>query len=80
VNRRALYNSGLNVTLDDAIELLERELERLKVGLATCRRLDHPRRDELVRGHVANIDVRQDVLDGLYTMVMARRSTRDPLH
>jgi len=80
VNQRTLHGPGLNGTLDDAIELLERELERLKVGLATCRRLDHPRRDELVRWHVATIDERQDVLEHLHAMVMARRSPRDPLH
>jgi len=55
----------VNITLDSAIELLQEELERLTVALETCRRLDHPRRTELVRWHVRRVDQRQDALDKL---------------
>lgn len=69
-----------NHTLDDAIELLEGELERLKVGLEASRRLDHPRRDELVRWHVRTIDRRQDVLEQLQAMLIAERQPDAPIH
>jgi hypothetical protein len=69
-----------NCTLDDAIELLEGELERLKVGLEAARRLAPPRRDELVRWHVRTIDRRQDALEQLQAMLIAGRQPDAPIH
>jgi len=70
----------VNITLDSAIELLQEELERLTVALETCRRLDHPRRTELVRWHVRRVDQRQDALDKLQVMLLADREPGTQIH
>ena len=70
----------VNLTLDNAIELLQEELERLTVALETCRRLDHPRRAELVRWHVRRVDQRQDALDKLQAMLLADREPGTQIH
>jgi hypothetical protein len=80
VNDRPAPPNPSNCTLDDAIELLQGELERLKLALETFRRLDHPRRNELVRWHVRSIDRRQDALDQLHAMVIAERQSDAPIH
>lgn len=72
--------NAINTRLDDAVELLERELERLKATLETCRRLDHPRRDELVRTLVHRLDERQDALERLHSMLLALRSPDTAIH
>jgi hypothetical protein len=80
VNDRSAPPNPPNRTLDDAIELLQGELERLKLALETCRRLDHPRRKELVRWHVRTIDRRQDALEQLHAMVIAERQSDALVH
>jgi hypothetical protein len=80
VNSLSSLQNQPNRALDDVIELLEAELERLKVGLEVSRRLDHPRRDELVRWHVRCIDRRQDVLEQLHAMLIACRHPDAPIH
>ncbi len=59
------YEAYLNRSLDDVIELLEREVERLKESLETYRLSDHPRRSEIIRWHVKSLDQRQDALEEL---------------
>ncbi|MEJ2130983.1 MAG: hypothetical protein P8Y95_05025 [Gammaproteobacteria bacterium] len=56
---------GLNHSLDDMVELLEREIERLKASLEFYRLSDSPNRDEQIRFHIKQIDRRQDALDDL---------------
>ena len=68
---------GLNETLEDVIELLEQEIERLKISLDNYRLSRHPHRQELVRWHVRALDERQDALEDLKRMVMAERN---PVH
>lgn len=80
VTDRALLEAQVNRSLDDAIELMQAEVERLKASLETCRRLDHPRRGELVRWHVRRLDQREDALAQLQAMLLARRSPADPIH
>lgn len=80
VNDRSAPLNSSNCTLDDAIELLQGEIERLKLALETCRWLDHPRRSELVRWHVRTIDRRQDALEQLHAMVIAERKSDAPIH
>lgn len=80
VTDRTHIESQVNRTLDDAIVLLQLELERLKASLETCRRLDHPRRDELVRWHVRRLDQREDALVQLQEMIVARRAPGEPIH
>jgi hypothetical protein len=74
------FQIGGNPTLDDAIMLLQSELERLRVVLETCRRIDHPKRNALVRWHVRRIDRRQDALEKLQAMVVACREPDTPIH
>jgi hypothetical protein len=80
VTDRALLEAQVNRSLDDAIELMQAEVERLKASLETCRRLDHPRRGELVRWHVLRLDQREDALAQLQAMLLARRTPADPIH
>ncbi|MEE9253723.1 MAG: hypothetical protein V3U43_02200 [Pseudomonadales bacterium] len=61
---------GLNRSIDDVIELLEREIERLKASLEFYRLSDSANRDEQIRIHIRQIDQRQDTLEDL-------RSRRD---
>jgi len=74
------FRFGANPTLDDAIMLLQSELERLRTVLETCRRIDHPKRHALVRWHVRRIDRRQDALEKLQAMVVACREPDTPIH
>ena len=80
VNDGTTFQNRLNPTLDDAIELLQGELERLQAALEACRQLDHPRRNQLVRWHVRRIDRRQDALEQLHAMIVARREPGAPIH
>ena len=41
------FDDHLNLSLDDVIELLEREIERLKTSLETYRLSTHPERAEM---------------------------------
>lgn len=59
---------GLNRSLDDMVELLEREIERLKASLEFYRLSDSPNREEQIRFHVRQIDQRQDALEDLRSM------------
>lgn len=70
----------LELTLDDVIVLLAREVERLKEALTTWRQLDHPRKDEIIRWHVRTLDERQDKLEDLKTMLLARRKADREVH
>ncbi|MCB1684777.1 MAG: hypothetical protein R3E82_00595 [Pseudomonadales bacterium] len=67
----------LNQSLDDVIGLLEREIERLKASLETYRLSKHPQRAEIIRWHVRSLDERQDALEELQTLLLAKRDT-DP--
>lgn len=70
----------LELTLDDVTVLLAREIERLKEALITWRQLDHPRKDEIIRWHVRTLDERQDKLDDLKSMLLARREADREVH
>lgn len=70
----------LELTLDDVTALLAREIERLKEALSTWRQLDHPRKDEIIRWHVRTLDERQDKLEDLKTMLLAKREADRELH
>ena len=80
MNDGLLLDHQVNRTLDDAIQLLQDEVERLKAALETCRGLEHPRRNELVRWHVHSIDRRQDALEQLHAMVIAGREPGALIH
>ena len=71
--RRVDMLDSAELTLDDVILLLEREVERLKESLETYRSLDHPQKTQIIRWHVRRLDERQDRLDELKSMLRARR-------
>ena len=56
---------GLNRSIDDMVELLEREIERLKASLEFYRLSNSQNRDEQIRFHIRQIDQRQDALEDL---------------
>lgn len=66
------YEAHLNRSLDDVIDLVEREIERLKESLETYRLSNHPNRNDIIRWHVRNLDERQDALESLQAMLTAR--------
>lgn len=63
----------LNRSLDDVIELLQQEVERLKESLETYRLSKHPNRADIIRWHVHTLDERQDALEELQAMLVAQR-------
>jgi uncharacterized membrane protein YgaE (UPF0421/DUF939 family) len=73
VSDRADYEAHLNRTLDDAVELLQREIVRLKDSLETYRLSRHPKRSEIIRWHVRTLDERQEALEQLRLMLLAQR-------
>lgn len=50
------------------IELMEAEIERLKVALELARSGHAPNRRSLIKHHVSRIDERQDALEKLVSM------------
>jgi hypothetical protein len=64
----------LDLSLDDMVDLLSREIERLKVSLEMYRLLDHPQKQDIIRRHVSALDERQDRLDELKDLLLARRT------
>lgn len=65
-------SDDLDLSLDDMITLIEREIERLKASLEMYRLLDHPQKEQLIIRHVQALDERQDRLDELKAMLMAK--------
>ena len=63
----------LNRSLDDVIDLLTREIERLKESLESYRLSEHPKRAEIIRWHVRTLDERQDALEELKSLILATR-------
>ena len=68
-------DAELNRSLDDVVELLAREIERLKESLETYRLSQHPKRQEIIRWHVQTLDERQDALEELQSMLLAQRES-----
>jgi hypothetical protein len=79
VNEKADYEAHLNRSLDDVIDLLEKEIERLKESLETYRLSGHPNKQEMIRWHVRTLDERQDALEKLQEMILAEKRS-DHLH
>ena len=69
--------NDLNRSLDDVVELLAREIERLKESLETYRLSKHPNRQEIIRWHVRTLDERQDTLEELQAMLLAQRESAE---
>lgn len=67
------FDDHLNRSLDDVINLLEREIERLKASLESYRLSEHPQRGEIVRWHVRTLDERQDALEDLQSLIIAEQ-------
>lgn len=80
MNDRSDYEAHLNRSLDDVIALLEREIRRLKESLETFRLSEHPDRNEIIRWHVRTLDERQDALERLRAMLLARQDDGSPRH
>ena len=57
------------------IELMEAEIERLKVALELARAGSSPNRRAMIKNHVSRIDERQDALEKLQTL---QRPAGDP--
>jgi hypothetical protein len=67
----------LNTSLNDVLDLLAHEIERLKVELEFYRLSQHPEKARLERLYVERIDARQDRLEEIKALIMAGG---DPLH
>ena len=70
-------DARLNRSLDDVVELLNGEIERLKESLETYRLSNHPQRQAIIRWHVRTLDERQDTLEKLQAMLGAQRQEAD---
>ncbi len=62
----------LNRSLEDVLDLLARDVERLKAELEYWRLSGHPNKDHLIRRYVARIDARQDRMEEVKAMILAR--------
>ena len=69
--------SSIGDSIDDVISLLESEIERLKESLETYRLTKNPNRDEIIRWHVRTLDERQDALEELLDLVLARKNSEE---
>jgi FtsZ-binding cell division protein ZapB len=67
----------LNRSLDDVIELLQQEIERLKESLETYRLSKHPNRADIIRWHVQTLDERQDAFEELQSLLVAQRDAAE---
>lgn len=63
-------DADVNESLDDVLELLWHQVERLKVGLEHCRLTEHPNRQAMIRWHVEQIDERQARIDEVQQMIL----------
>ncbi len=61
-----------NTTLYEVLDLLAQEVERLKVSLEFYRLSEHPEKEQLIRWVVQQIDARQDRLEDIKSMILAR--------
>ncbi len=64
----------LDLSLDDMVDLLAREIERLKASLEMYRLLDHPQKEQIIIRHVQALDERQDRLDEVKDLLLARQT------
>ncbi len=62
----------INTSLDEVLDLLAQEVERLQVALEFYRLSDHPDKDKLIRWHVQQIDARQDRLEDIKALILSR--------
>lgn len=74
------YQEHLNQSLDDVIQLLEREIQRLKESLDTYRLSGHPQRGDIIRWHIRTLDERQDALERLRVMLLAQQDADATRH
>lgn len=64
---------ALNTSLSDVLDLLANQVAHLKASLALLRQMpDAQDRDARIRWHVHQIDQRQDRMDEIKAMIMAR--------
>ena len=68
----------LDLSLEDVLDLLANEIERLQISLDTYRLSDHPSKQSLIRWHVQQIDARHDRLDEIKQMILNRNN--DAVH
>ena len=66
------FEDEVNTSLDEVLDLLAQEVERLQVALEFYRLSDHPEKDKLIRWHVQQIDARQDRLEEVQSMILSQ--------
>ena len=66
------FEDEINTSLDEVLDLLAQEVERLQVALEFYRLSDHPEKDKLIRWHVQQIDARQDRLEDIKALILSR--------
>ncbi len=62
----------MNDSLEQVLQLLAKEVERLKKALEYYRQSDRPDREDLMRWHVQRIDERQDRMEEIKNLIVAR--------
>ena len=66
------FETEINTSLDEVLDLLAQEVERLQVALEYYRLSEHPDKQQLIRWHVQQIDARQDRLEDIKAMILSR--------
>lgn len=63
-------DDSLNGSLNDMLDLLWQQVERLKVSMEHYRLSEHPQKREAVRWHVQQIDERQTRMDEIKSLIL----------
>ena len=66
------FEAEINTSLDEVLDLLAQEVERLQVALEFYRLGEHSDKERLIRWHVQQIDDRQDRLEDIKDLILAR--------
>ena len=66
------FETEINTSLDEVLDLLAQEVERLQVAVEYYRLSEHPDKQQLIRWHVQQIDARQDRLEDIKAMILSR--------
>lgn len=69
--RQDNIETEINTSLDEVLDLLAQEVERLQVALEFYRLSDHADKEKLIRWHVQQIDTRQDRLEDIKSLILA---------
>ena len=67
----------INLDLDEVLDLLAQQVERLKLALEYYRQSDLPDRQARIIWHVKQIDARQDRMEELKALILHQKTRQE---